>query len=353
RNKTDLEEQSLDDLFNNLKIYEAKVKSSSSASTSTQNIAFVSSSNTDSTNEPVSDAASVSALSAKMHVSPLPNVDSLRILEQMALLLWDLICPRWSVTTTTKKDTLQGSIGLLKIQEGMMHYDWSFQADEEPTNYARMAFSSLSSSFDNEARLLVYQQNESVFEEDIKLLKLEVQLRDNALVVLRQNLKKAKQEKDYLKLKIEKFQTSSKNLSELLASQTNDKTCLGYNSQVFTRAMFDCDDYLSSRSDESLPPSPIYDRYQSGNRYHVVPPPYTVKFMPPKPDLVFNNAPNDVETDHPAFNVKLSPTKPDNDLFHTQRPSAPIIEDSVFDSDDESETTTPQNVPSFFSLLKK
>nr|GFB99637.1 hypothetical protein [Tanacetum cinerariifolium] len=35
RNKTDLEEQSLDDLFNNLKIYKAEVKSSSSASTST------------------------------------------------------------------------------------------------------------------------------------------------------------------------------------------------------------------------------------------------------------------------------------------------------------------------------
>nr|GEX75208.1 hypothetical protein [Tanacetum cinerariifolium] len=62
RNKIDLEEQSLDDLFNSLKIYESEVKSSSSASTSTQNIAFVSSSNTDSTNEPVSAAASVSAL---------------------------------------------------------------------------------------------------------------------------------------------------------------------------------------------------------------------------------------------------------------------------------------------------
>nr|GEW88997.1 ribonuclease H-like domain-containing protein [Tanacetum cinerariifolium] len=35
RNKTDLEEQSHDDLFNSLKIYEAKVKSSSSSSTST------------------------------------------------------------------------------------------------------------------------------------------------------------------------------------------------------------------------------------------------------------------------------------------------------------------------------
>nr|GEZ00538.1 hypothetical protein [Tanacetum cinerariifolium] len=52
KNKTDLEEQSLDDLFNSLKIYEAEVKSSSFAGTTTQNIAFVSSSNTDSTTEP-------------------------------------------------------------------------------------------------------------------------------------------------------------------------------------------------------------------------------------------------------------------------------------------------------------
>nr|GEY82055.1 hypothetical protein [Tanacetum cinerariifolium] len=77
RNKTDLEEQSLDDLFNSLKIYEAEVKSSSSASTTTQNITFVSSSNIDSTNEPVSIAASVSAVSAKIPVFALLNVDSL------------------------------------------------------------------------------------------------------------------------------------------------------------------------------------------------------------------------------------------------------------------------------------
>nr|GEY12464.1 hypothetical protein [Tanacetum cinerariifolium] len=87
RNKTDLEEQSLDDLFNNLKIYEAKVKSSSSASTSTQNIAFVSFQNTDSSNEPVSAVISVSDASLKIHVSYLPNVDTLNPddLEEMDL----------------------------------------------------------------------------------------------------------------------------------------------------------------------------------------------------------------------------------------------------------------------------
>nr|GEU63549.1 hypothetical protein [Tanacetum cinerariifolium] len=58
-------------------IYEAEVKSSSSASTSTQNIAFMSSQTTDSTNDPISAVANVSTASAKIPISALPNVDTL------------------------------------------------------------------------------------------------------------------------------------------------------------------------------------------------------------------------------------------------------------------------------------
>nr|GFD31368.1 ribonuclease H-like domain-containing protein [Tanacetum cinerariifolium] len=74
------------------KIYEAEVKSSSSASTSTQNIAFVSSQNTDITNESVSAVASVSAASAKILVFAFPNqidADDLKEMDlkwQMAML---------------------------------------------------------------------------------------------------------------------------------------------------------------------------------------------------------------------------------------------------------------------------
>nr|GFD41785.1 hypothetical protein [Tanacetum cinerariifolium] len=76
RNKSDLEEHNLDDLFNSLKIYEAEVKKSSSIGTTTQNLAFVSSSNIDCTTDSVSAAASIYAVCAKMLVSSLPNVDS-------------------------------------------------------------------------------------------------------------------------------------------------------------------------------------------------------------------------------------------------------------------------------------
>nr|GEY97775.1 hypothetical protein [Tanacetum cinerariifolium] len=54
RNKADLKEHSLDDLFNSLRIYEAEVKHSFTPSNPTQNLAFVSSSNTNSTTDPES-----------------------------------------------------------------------------------------------------------------------------------------------------------------------------------------------------------------------------------------------------------------------------------------------------------
>nr|GEZ01779.1 ribonuclease H-like domain-containing protein [Tanacetum cinerariifolium] len=77
RYKADLEEQILDDLFNNLKIYEAELKGSSHSSQNTKNIAFMSSNNTDNTNESVNAAPSVSAASSKAKVYTLPNVDGL------------------------------------------------------------------------------------------------------------------------------------------------------------------------------------------------------------------------------------------------------------------------------------
>nr|GEV04495.1 hypothetical protein [Tanacetum cinerariifolium] len=157
------------------------------------------------------------------------------------------------------------------------------------------------------------------------------------------NYKKLNRKRDDLKLKLEKFQNSSKNLTDLLASQTNEKAGLGYNSQIFTQAMFDCENYYSFESDsESWPPSNLYNRFIPSGGYHDVPPPYTGTFMPPKLDLVCNTAPIPVETDHLAFNGQISPTKPEQDLSHTSRPSAPIIEDWVSDSEEESEPKDPQ-----------
>nr|GEX60380.1 hypothetical protein [Tanacetum cinerariifolium] len=115
--------------------------------------------------------------------------------------------------------------------------------------------------------------------------------------------------------------------------QTSDKAWLWYNSKVFTQAMFDCNNYSSSESEnDSWSPSNLYDRFVPSGGYHVVLPLMTGTFMSPKPDLVFHTPPSD-ENEHLAFNVQLSPTKPEQNLHSTS--SAPIIEDWVFYSEEE------------------
>nr|GEU78892.1 putative ribonuclease H-like domain-containing protein [Tanacetum cinerariifolium] len=372
RNKTNLEDQSLDDLFNSLKIYEAEVKSSSST---IQNIAFVSSQHTDSTNESVSTVTSVSAASTKVLVFTLPNVDTLSDaviysffasqsnspeldnddlkqidaddLEEIYL-KWQMAMltmrARRSPKDTRNKETQRRNVpvetytsnALVSQCDGVGRYDWSFQVKEEPTNYALMAFTSSSSSSSNnevascsKACTKAYDTLQSHYD------------KDNALVDLRKKFKKAEQERDELKLKLDKFQTFSKNLSQLLACQTSDKTRLGYDNHVFNSTVFDCDEMFSSESDVSMPTSLVYDRYKSREGYHVVPPPYTGTFMPPKPDLIFHDAPTVNETLPTTFNVEPGPTKPNKDLSQPNRPSALIIKDWVSDLKDEYEVEHP------------
>ncbi|GJW20921.1 ribonuclease H-like domain-containing protein [Tanacetum coccineum] len=82
RNKSELETMSMDDLYNNLKVYEPEVKGMSSSTTTTQNTAFVSSSNnntsssnhTSSTNNNVNTAYGVSTASTQVNAA---NIDNL------------------------------------------------------------------------------------------------------------------------------------------------------------------------------------------------------------------------------------------------------------------------------------
>ncbi|GKB76629.1 hypothetical protein Tco_0943524, partial [Tanacetum coccineum] len=79
QNKADLETMRMDDLYNNLKVYEPEVKGMSSSSSSTQNMAFVSSSsnNTSSTNKAVNTARVVSTASTQVNVANSTNIDNL------------------------------------------------------------------------------------------------------------------------------------------------------------------------------------------------------------------------------------------------------------------------------------
>nr|GEZ26843.1 hypothetical protein [Tanacetum cinerariifolium] len=218
RNKADLEEQSFDDLLNNLKIYEAEVKSLSLSSQNTQNIAFVSSNNTDSTNESVNAVPSVSAASSKAIVSTLPNVDSL----------------------------------------------------SDAVIYSFFTSQSNSSQLDNE-------DLKQIDPDDLEEMDLKWQM---AMLTMRAR---------------------------------------------------------SHESGHSVPKSPENDRYKTGEGYHDVPPPYTGTFLPHKPDLVFHDDPNASESATNMFIVESSTNKPSKDMSKTHRPDAPIVEDWISDSEDETE----------------
>ncbi|GJV81404.1 hypothetical protein Tco_1517274 [Tanacetum coccineum] len=66
---------SMDDLYNNLKVYESEIKGKSSSSSNSQNVTFVSSDNSSSTNEIVNTTHSVSAASFKDQASTTSYVD--------------------------------------------------------------------------------------------------------------------------------------------------------------------------------------------------------------------------------------------------------------------------------------
>nr|GEU42846.1 putative ribonuclease H-like domain-containing protein [Tanacetum cinerariifolium] len=311
----------------------------------------MSSSNTDSPTDLVSAAANVSAVCTKMHVSSLPNVDSLsnaviysfftnqssspqldnEDLKQIDVDNLEEMDLRWQIAMLTMQarrflqktgrnlgvngPTSMG-FDMSKVEcynchrnrhfakecrslkdsrrngaaEPQRMTDWSYRAEEDPANYALMDFLSSNSLFDN------------------------------------------------------KVPSCSKACSKAytqLHSQYDKLTA------DFRKSQFDVISYqIGLESVEAR-------LFQPSDGYHAVPPPYTGTFMPPKPNLVFNTAPTAVETDHSAFTVQLSPTKPEQDLSHTNRPRAPIIEDWVFDSENEYETKASHIVPSFIQSTKQ
>nr|GFC24763.1 hypothetical protein [Tanacetum cinerariifolium] len=77
RNKAEIETISLDDLYNNLKIYELKLTESSSTSQNPQNVAFVSSNSTNGINEADNTAYGVGTAHIQGNVVNSTSIDNL------------------------------------------------------------------------------------------------------------------------------------------------------------------------------------------------------------------------------------------------------------------------------------
>ncbi|GJV23187.1 hypothetical protein Tco_1375882 [Tanacetum coccineum] len=343
RNKPEIDTLSLDNLYNNLKIYKPKVKGTSSSSTNTQNIAFVSLNNTNSTNGAVNTAHGVTTAStqaiavnsitidnlsdaviyaffASQPNSPqLNNKDLQQInpndLEEMYLscqMAMLTIRARILLKNTRRKFSVNGTetIGFDKSKNTRR-----VVSVETTTSIALVSCDD--SGYDEvikqkvglesvEARLLVYKKNEFVYKEDIKVLKCEIHLREVDITELRRKLELAQKQKDEIQLTVEKFKNSFKSLNKLI----------------------DCQ---------------IVDKCKIGLGYNVVPPPYTGNFMPPKPDLSFSGLEefvNDLIVTEPTVIkpvVENSEAKASEAKLKAVRKNngAPIIDDWVSDCEEE------------------
>ncbi|GKF53145.1 hypothetical protein Tco_0160055 [Tanacetum coccineum] len=115
RNKLEIKTLSLDDFFNNLKAYESEVKGTSSSTTNSHNVVFMSSSSTNSATRAVNTAQGVNTASTQGAVNSSTTVENLSdaviysfFASQPKL---GLTSPRWSVSIATREDTLQGNAG--------------------------------------------------------------------------------------------------------------------------------------------------------------------------------------------------------------------------------------------------
>ncbi|GJY73511.1 ribonuclease H-like domain-containing protein [Tanacetum coccineum] len=320
RNKSDLDTLSMDDLYNNLKVYEAEIKGQSSSSSNSQNVAFVSSENTSSTNEAVNTAHEVSTANLeRIDTDDLEEIDLKWQVAMLTMRVKKFLKKIGRNMNFNGKETI--GFDKTKVECYNCHRRGHFAREcraprnqgnrnrdaprrivpvETPANALvvqdgigyQMGLESL------EARIVVHEKNEAVYEEDIAFLKYDVQVKDISIKDLKNQLEEALKEKDDLKLKLEKFEESSKNLTKLINKS-------------------DVDDSL------------VNDRFKTGEGFHAVPPPYTRNYMPSRPDLSF------VGLDDSVYKTKVSEnetsiSKTSKDIVvkpKTVRPSAPIIED--------------------------
>ncbi|GKF83343.1 hypothetical protein Tco_0244999, partial [Tanacetum coccineum] len=88
-------------------------------------------------------------------------------------------------------DALVVQDNALIVEDGL-GYDWSYIAQDEPTEFALMAYTSNSLGSDTElglesveAQLVVHQKNEAVYEEKIAVLEFKVKDKSNAITTLK------------------------------------------------------------------------------------------------------------------------------------------------------------------------
>ncbi|GJX63950.1 ribonuclease H-like domain-containing protein [Tanacetum coccineum] len=366
RNKPEIKTLSLYDLFNNLKAYESEVNGTSSSTTNSHNVAFLSSSSTNNATKAVNTASTQSDADSS---TTLDNED----LQQINLDDLEKIDLRWNIamltmrarrflkntgrkldmankeiigfdkskvkcfnchkrghfarecraprnqdsrnrerTKRTVTDEETTSNALVSQCDGF-GYDWSDQAEEGPTNFALMAYSSTSST---------------------SSINSDVSNDSNCCSSCLECVKDLKEQNDQL----------VKDLRTARISVVSYK--IGLESVEARLIVFKKNEFVYEEM----------DKCKTGLGYNVVPPLYTRNFMPPKSDLVYPSLDDFVDVnEYVSESVVEKPTVETNEPETARKENgAPIIEDWVSDSDEENvpkvKTVEMFNKPSFAKI---
>ncbi|GJS04174.1 putative ribonuclease H-like domain-containing protein [Tanacetum coccineum] len=246
RNKPDSDEIDIDDLYNNLRVYEDEMKRYSSSTPTSQNLAFLSFENTSSTNK-VSTASGDFGVSTAGGTSQVPSTPCGYVDCQSKEVHSEDRKEHGFQRKMTYLEEIKGK-DLMVTMAGAMH---------QQINLHLITASCSSSSSDNEV---------------VK-------------------------ERDDLKLKIEKWEESSKNLDELLIYKlvARDKTGLGYGTQLnemsnnsetdseISLSVFD----VRSSDEES---TPVNDMLSKADGYHAG---KTNEVNTQKPKIVYESVDRD------------------------------------------------------------
>ncbi|GJS11977.1 putative ribonuclease H-like domain-containing protein [Tanacetum coccineum] len=348
RNKEGIDELDIDDLYNNLKVFEADIKGSFGSSSNSQNVAFLSAEDTNSSNE-VNTANGVSTAaghSSQGQASPSSYADDLMFsffanqsnspqlddkdLEQIDHDYLEEIDLKWQVAMLSMRvkrfykktgrklnlnskepvgfdktkvecfnchrrghfarecraprnqgnmngdaryrsrdntrrivpvetsDALVVQDNALIVQDGL-GYDWSYIAQDEPTKFALMAYTSSSLGSDTERQIL-NKANLEIVAYQLGLESVEAQLivhQKNKVVPMKKRCS---------------YKTGLRYGDQLNKNDSNGSEVV--NSVIDSR---------SSNGDDNQ----TNDRFKKGNGYHAVPSPLTGNYMPPLADLSF------------------------------------------------------------------
>ncbi|GJX98925.1 hypothetical protein Tco_0355944 [Tanacetum coccineum] len=157
RNKAGINDLDIDDLYNNLKVFEADIKGFFGSSSNSQNVAFLSTEDTSSNNEVSTANGGMLSMRVKDSIRRLKEINS-----SMAMNC-GLIKLRLNALTVIEGAIFQGNDNALVVQDNALivqdglGYDWSYVAQDEPIEFALMAYTSNSPGSDIEDRIFISQ----------------------------------------------------------------------------------------------------------------------------------------------------------------------------------------------------